>query len=86
MGNYKAATVKAQKEKEATEGQFAVLESEKTTLNKALEEVKVARDEAIALANSLRFEQERLIRVAKKEVEERMAKVIFEKKGNYKGP
>ena len=55
MGNYKVAAVKAQKEREAAEGQFSVLESKKTTLNKALKEAKVARDEAILLADSLRF-------------------------------
>ena len=40
---------KAKKEKEAFESQFAVLESEKTTLTKAVEEAKAARDEAIAM-------------------------------------
>ena len=48
-------------------------------MNKSLEEAKVAHDEAIAMADSLKFEQERLIRVAKKEVEERLAKAIFER-------
>ena len=37
--------VKARKEKEAAESQFAVLESEKTTLTKALEEAKAAKNE-----------------------------------------
>ena len=56
--------VKAQKEKEAAESQFAILESEKMALTKALKEAKVARDEAIVMANSLKSEQERLVRVA----------------------
>ena len=55
------------------------MENEKTTLTKALEEAKAAKDEALAMANSLKFEQERLVRVAKKEAEERVAKAISER-------
>ena len=62
--SYKKAVVKAQKEKKAAESQFTVLESEKMALTKALEEAKAARDEAIVMANFLKFEQERLVRVA----------------------
>ena len=47
---------KSRKGKEASESQFAVLESEKTALAKAVEEAKAARDEAIAMANSLKSE------------------------------
>ena len=47
--------MKAQKEKEAVDGQFAILKSEKRTLNKALEKAKVARDKVIAMADSLKF-------------------------------
>ena len=58
--SYKAVVVKAEKEKvkqekETFESQFAVLESEKTTLNKVVEEAKTARDEAVAMANSLKL-------------------------------
>ena len=59
--SYKATVVKAEKEKEkvkkekeASESQFAILKTEKTTLTKAVEEAKVARDEAIAMVNSLK--------------------------------
>ena len=54
--NYKAIVVKAKKEKEAFESQFAILESEKTSLTKALEEAKVVRDEDIVMTDSLKFE------------------------------
>ena len=79
MKTYHAIFVKAQKEKETVEGQFAVLESEKVALNKALKEAKVARDKVIAITTFLKFEQERLVRVAKEEVEEKVAKAISEK-------
>ena len=66
--SYKVVMVKAEKEKEKVEkdkkaykSQFVVLESEKVALTKAIEEAKVARDEAIAMANSLKSEQERLV-------------------------
>ena len=49
MKTYQTTVVKAQKEKEAAEGQFAVLENEKAILNKALDEAKDARDEAIVM-------------------------------------
>ena len=52
MNNYKAILQKAEKEKEIVEGQFAVLDNEKTALNKALKEAKVARDETIAMVVS----------------------------------
>ena len=57
---------KAEKDKEAFENRCAVLESEKSALVKAVEEAKAAKDEAVATAASLRSEQERLARVAKK--------------------
>ena len=56
MKAYQAAAVKAQKEKEATEGQFTILDSEKAALNKALEKAKAVRDEAITMADSLKSE------------------------------
>ena len=52
--SYKVAVVKAQKENEALESQFAILKSENTALTKALEEAKAAKDEAIVMANSLK--------------------------------
>ena len=54
MKTYQVAAVKAQKEKEATEGQFAILKSEKAALNKALEEVKATQDEAMAIFLEIR--------------------------------
>ena len=69
----------SEKEKEAFESQFAILESEKTSLTKALEEAKAARDEAITTADSLNSEKERLVRVAKKEVEEKVVRAISER-------
>ena len=48
-------------------------------LTKAVEEAKVARDETIAMTNSLKFEQERLVRMAKEEAEENVAKVVSER-------
>ena len=56
MKAYQAAAVKAQKEKEATEGQFTILDSEKAALNKALEEAKAFWDKAITMADSLKSE------------------------------
>ena len=56
MKTYQVVTVKAQKEKKAIEEQFVILNNEKTALNTALEEAKAARDEAIAMADSLRSE------------------------------
>ena len=79
MKTYQAVVVKAQKEKEDVEGQFVILESDKTTLNKALEEANVARDETIAMVDSLKFKQERLVRVAKQEAKEKVVRAIFEK-------
>ena len=66
MANAERAKDKAEKEKEAFESRCAVLESEKVALAKVVEEAKAAKDEAVATAASLRSEQERLIRVAKK--------------------
>ena len=60
---------KAEKEKEAFESQFIILESEKTTLTKVVEEAKATRDEAVAMANSFKSKQDRLVRVAQEEVE-----------------
>ena len=50
-----------------------MLESEKTTLSNSLKEAKTARDEAIAMATLLKFEHERLIRVAKVKVGKKLA-------------
>ena len=47
-------------------------------MTKALENAKATKDEALAMPISLKSEQERLVRVAKEEVEERVAKAIFE--------
>ena len=49
-----------------------------------MEKAKAARDEAIAMTDSLKSEQERLIRVAKKEVEEEVARAVFERDGVIK--
>ena len=84
MKTYQAAAVKAQKEKEVVEGQFAILDSEKTALNKALGKAKAARDEAIAMVDYLKSEQERLIQMAKEEVKKKVAKAIFEKEESIK--
>ena len=62
---------KAEKEKEALESRCIVLESEKASMVKAVEEAKAAKDEAVATAASLRSEQERLNRVVK-EAEEKI--------------
>ena len=70
---------KAERDREASESQLAVLESEKAALTKALEEAKAARDEAIATASSIKSEQDRLIRVAKEEAEEKITKAMFER-------
>ena len=56
MKAYQAAAMKAQKEKAIAEGQFTILDSEKAALNKALEEAKAVRDEAIIMVDSLKFE------------------------------
>ena len=66
-------------EKKTSESQFAILESKKTSLTKALEEAKAARDEAITMTNSFKSEQERSVRVAKEEVEKKVTRVIFER-------
>ena len=55
------------------------MESEKTTLKKSLDEAKAVQDEALAMANSLRTEYEKQIRVAKVEVEENVARAMFER-------
>ena len=47
---------KAERDREASESQLAILESEKTALTKALEEAKAARDEAIATTSSIKSE------------------------------
>ena len=72
MEKVKRAKDKAEKAREALESRCAVLESEKSALVKEVHEAKVAKDEAIATAASLRTEQERLIRVAKKAEEKVM--------------
>ena len=61
VNSYKIAVVKAQKDNEVSESQFAVLESEKMTLTTTLKDTKAVRDEANAMANSLKSEQERLV-------------------------
>ena len=55
------------------------MKSEKTALTKAVEEAKATKDEAIAMANSLKSEQKMLVRVAKEKVEKKVAKVISER-------
>ena len=70
---------KAEKEKEAFESQFAILESEKTALTKDVEEAKAARDEVVAMANFLKSEQDRLVRVVQEEAEEKIAKATSER-------
>ena len=69
---------KAQKEKETLENRCGTLESEKTALVKALEESKSAKDEAVAIAASLKSEQNRLVRVAK-ELDEKVTAANAEK-------
>ena len=49
VNSYKIATVKAQKDKEASESQFAILKSEKMALTTTLEDTKAVRDEANAM-------------------------------------
>ena len=71
---------KVGKEKKVAKSQFAVLKSEKITFTKSLEEAKVACDEAITMIASLKSEQERLIRVAKAEAEEKLAQALSENK------
>ena len=70
---------KIEKEKEASESQFAILENEKTSLTKALEEAKAARDKAISTIDSFKSEQKRLVRVAKEEIKEKVARAISER-------
>ena len=70
---------KAEKENEAFESQFASLESENTALTKVVEEAKAARDEAIAIGNSFKSEQDRLVQVAQEEAEEKIAKATSER-------
>ena len=48
-------------------------------MSKSLDKAKVIRDEALAMTDSLRFEYERQIRVAKEEVEEKVARAMYEK-------
>ena len=71
--------MKAQKEKEVAESQFTILKSEKMALTKALEEAKAAKDEALEMTNSLKCQQERLVRVAKEKAEEKVAKAIADR-------
>ena len=70
---------KDERDREASESQLTVLESEKAVLTKALEEAKAARDEAIATASFIKSEQDRLIRVAKEEAEEKISKAMSER-------
>ena len=70
---------KAEKEKEASESQFTVLKSEKIALTKAVEEAKAAKDEAFVMANPLKFEQERLVRMAKEKAKEKVSRAISER-------
>ena len=62
---------KAEKEKKALESRCIILESDKASMAKAVEEAKAAKDEAVATAASLRSEQDRLSRVVK-EAEEKI--------------
>ena len=62
---------KAEKGKQALESRCVILESEKASMVKIVEEAKAAKDEAVATAASLRSEQERLNRVVK-EAEEKI--------------
>ena len=66
------AKEKVEKQKEAFENQCAVLKSEKTALEKAVEEAKTTRDEAVTMANSLKSEQDRLVRVAQEKAEKKI--------------
>ena len=56
-----------------------MLKNEKVALNKFLEEAKAVQNEDVAMAASLKFEQERLIRVAKAKVEQKLAYALSEK-------
>ena len=67
------------KVKENAESQFDVLESEKTTLSRSVEEARADRDEAIAMVDSLKSECERQIRMANEEADERMARAMIER-------
>ena len=49
-----------------------MLKSKKIALFRSLDEAKAAREEAVALAASLKFKQERLIKLAKATVEEKL--------------
>ena len=62
-----STTVIEKAKKVADESQFTVLENEKATLTKSLNEAKAAQDKAVTLTTSLQFEQERLIWMAKAE-------------------
>ena len=42
-----------------------------------MEEAKAVRDEAIAMANSLKSKQEGSVQVAKKKIEEKIARAVF---------
>ena len=48
-------------------------------MTKALEEAKTARDKAIAMADSLKFEQEWLVRMAKEKTKKKVARAILER-------
>ena len=56
-----------------------MLESEKVALSKSLEDAKAVRDEAIAMAASLKSKHERLIRMAKVEAKKMLAQALSEK-------
>ena len=56
MEKVKKAKDKTEKAREALESRCAVLESEKSALVKEVQEAKVAKDEAIAIAASFRTE------------------------------
>ena len=79
MVKVEKAKDKAEKEKEAFESQFILLESEKTTLTKVVEEAKAASDEVVVMANSPKSEQDKLVRVAQEETEEKIARATFER-------
>ena len=79
MKDLKASIQQVEKDKKVVESQFGVLDIEKSTLARFMEEANVARDEAFARAASLESEQTRLINVAKAKVEAWLAQVLYEK-------
>ena len=52
---------KAERDREDSKSQLAVLENEKAALINALEEAKAARDEAIATASSIKSDRKSVV-------------------------